>query len=202
MTIPAVLAAVALLVAGACSPSAADKGSGVPSATVATEPPRTTTTNPYTMPAVIDVAYVSRVLAGLDAAVGDVVRIILRTRTIPREAYDRLRSLYGTDRKLQFAIDAFQEDMGRNFFGYKVDPGNRVTTVTQLLSVREACVFARISRDYSTVSPDPLTADIQWVALRPLDASRDPNKYNVTSWAYIYEGFPPSRTQPPDPCSA
>ena len=56
----------------------ADKGSAGANPTLATDPPRTnptlatvpaptTTTNPYAVPAVIDAAYVNRVLAGLDA---------------------------------------------------------------------------------------------------------------------------------------
>jgi hypothetical protein len=203
MALPAVLAALALTASAACSSGGGSKGSAGAGATVtvATEVPRTTTTNPYAVPAVIDVAYVNRVLAGLDAAVGDVVRIVVRTHTIPREAYDRLRSLYGTDDDLQLTIDSFQDDMRRNFSGYRLDPGNKVTTVVQLISIRTTCVFARVTRDYSAVGTNPKTADIQWVALKPLDKLRDPNNYNSTLWAYIYEGFPPDHRQPPDPCS-
>ena len=79
--IPAVLAALALLASAACSGGGADKGSAGANPTLATDPPRTnptlatvpaptTTTNPYAVPAVIDAAYVNRVLAGLDAADG------------------------------------------------------------------------------------------------------------------------------------
>src|SRR5687768_15070166 len=62
--IPTVLAALALTASVACSGRAADRGSAGANPTVATEPPTTTTTNPYAVPAVIDAAYVDRVLVG------------------------------------------------------------------------------------------------------------------------------------------
>jgi hypothetical protein len=201
----AVQAALATLLlaasAAACSPSDADRGTAAPN-TVATEPPPTTTINPYAVPTVIDEAYVNRVLAGLDAVMGDVTRLVLQTKTIPREAYDRMRSLYGDDDRLQLAIDTFQSDLRRNLAGYRDDPGNKVTTVTSLLTVLPTCVFARVVRDYSAVGVNPRANDIQWIAITPLDPARDPHNYNTTSWAYKYEGFPPDRTQPANPCAA
>ena len=88
--IQAVLAALALTAPVACS-SGSDKAG--PTATVATEPAPTTTTDPYAVPATIDVAYVNKVLAGLDAAVGDVTLLVVRTRTLTQEAYDRLKAI-------------------------------------------------------------------------------------------------------------
>lgn len=182
------------------SNSGADRG-GAAGNTVATDPPTTATTKPYAVPAVIDVAYVSRVIAGLDAAMGDVTRLVLSTKTIPPEAYDRLRAIYGDDNGLQLAIDTFQSDMRRGFVGYQPNPGNKVTTITQLVSASPACVFARVTRDYSAVGINARTADTQWIAIKPLDRTRDPNRSNPTSWAFAYEGYPPDRAQPPDPCA-
>ncbi len=195
----AVAAALALAAAAACSPSSAEKAG--PTATVATEVPTTATTNPYAVPPVIDAAYVNRVLAGLDAAVGDVTRMVLRTRTIPREAYDRLRSLYGTDDGLQLVIDTFQSDIRRNFSGYKPEPGNEITNVTRVFTAKPTCVFAQVVRDYTAVGVNARSADVQWIAIRPVEAARDPNHYNPIPWAFAYEGFPPDHTQPPDPCA-
>lgn len=111
--LPAALAALALLASAACSDGGgASKGSAGANPTLATEPPRTTTTNPYAVPAVIDVAYVNRVLLGLDAAVGDIVRLIIQTRNIPPEALDRLSAVYAEPNRLQRSIDGFQRDIG------------------------------------------------------------------------------------------
>ncbi len=194
------MVALALL-APACADNDADRGSAGANPTLATDPPTTTTTNPYAVPAVIDAAYVNRVLAGLDAAMGDVTRLIVRTRTIPREAYDRMKAIYGDEDRLQLAIDLYQRDIRRNFSGFKPEPANAETKVTKLLAATTMCIFAQVARDYSPVSVATQAPDTQWISLRPLQAGRDPNRYNTTSWAVFYEGYPPDRTQPPNPCS-
>ena len=195
------LAGIILAASAACSGSSADKAS--PTATVATEPAPTTTTDPYAVPATIDVAYVNQVLAGLDRVMGDVTRLVVRTRTIPPEAYEALRAAYKDPDFLQIQIDNFQSDMRKGFASYKSEPGNQVTTVTQMLTADHKCIFARVQRSYAEItvqgSSDP---HILWVALQPSDPARDPNFYNRTHWAYIYDGFPPDRSQPADPCAA
>lgn len=196
------LALVALLLAAsaACRASSAEKVSG-PTATVATEPAPTTTTNPYAVPPVIDAAYVNRVLAGLDSVTGDVVRLVVQTRTIPPEAYDRLRAVYAEDKWLQLDIDSLQSDLRNGLVGYRPQPGNAVTTVTQLLTVSPTCVFSRVNRDYSPVGTNSSSSDTQWIALKPLNRDRDPSGYNKTGWALAYSGFTATRSQPPDPCA-
>jgi hypothetical protein len=198
------LATLLLTASPACQRSSgADRGTAAN--TVATEPPATATTattNPYAVPAVIDVAYVNRVLAGLDGITGDVVRLIVKTKTIPREAYDRLRAIYATDDWLQLQIDSFQDDMRNGLVNYKPDPGNALTAVTQMITIQPTCIFARVRRDYSAVGVNSTTSDTQWIALRPLSASRDPQRYNLTSWALAYEGYTQTRNQPSDPCAS
>jgi len=201
--VQAAVAALLLTALAACSSSSGADRDTATAQTVATEPPTTTTTNPYAVPAVIDAAYVNRVLAGLDALMGDVARLIIDSRTIPREAYDRMKALYASDSTfMQLAIDGYQQDIRRNFAGYKPTPGNVLTTVTQLVSTSRSCVFAKVNRDYTQVGTNSVATDIQWIALTPLDPSRDPLRYNPTPFALAYEGFPRSRTQPPDPCAS
>ncbi|MFP5318151.1 MAG: hypothetical protein ACLGI2_07620, partial [Acidimicrobiia bacterium] len=171
-------------------------------ATVGTAPATTTTTDPYAVPAVIDEAYVNRVLAGLDAAVGDVVRLIMTTKTFPREGFERLKAVYGSDAQLNRRLDSLARDIAQGMPSYRGDPGDSRTTVAELLTANGACIFARISRDYSAVSTVSRPPDErQWVALIPLDRSRDPSGYNRTGWAYVYEGFEEGRLPPRrDPC--
>lgn len=195
------LAALALTAPVACSNSSSEKAG--PTATVATEPAPTTTTDPYAVPTVIDVPYVNRVLAGLDAAMGDVTRLVVRTQTIPPEALNRLRAAYKDPDYLQIQIDNFQSDMRKGFSSYKAEPGNQVTTVAQLINAGPTCIFARVQRSYAAVSASGSSdAHVLWVALQRLDPIRDPDRYNPTQWAYIYDGFPPDRSQPTDPCTA
>lgn len=200
--IPAVLATLALTVSVACSNRGADRGSADANPTLATDPPTTTTTNPYAIPAVIDVAYVNKVLAGLDAVIGEVVMIVYRTRTIPAEARDRLTAVYGTQSILQFAIDGLQVDMSSGFKNYRTEGGRRLSTVNQLITARSDCIFAEVRRDFSTLTTDTsAVVNPQWIALIPLDATRDPKRYNLTSWALAYDGFTRDRAAPPNPCA-
>lgn len=200
LTIPTAVAAL-FLSAAACSSSSADKAG--PAATVGTEPVTTTTTSPYAVPAVIDAAYVNRVLAGLDAVVGDAVRIVVAARNLPPEALDRLRAVYAEDELLQLDIDGFQRDLRNGLSDYRPNPGNQVTIVAELINATPACIFSRVRRDYSLVGTNPLPGiGDAWVGLKPIDVSRDPNRYNPTPWAFVYDGFPKDRSRPPDPCAS
>lgn len=191
-------ALVVLVAATACS----SKEAAIPSATVPTAPAQTTTTDPYAVPAVIDTAYVNRVLAGLDAVAGDVARQVVQARTISPDAIGRLRSLYATDKRLQLEIDILQDDARTGFSGYRPNPGNQRTQVTKLINEAPHCVFAEVARDYSAVTINPVAPQRQWVALVPIDRSRDPSGYNPTPWMYAYNGFSPSGTEPTNPCAA
>jgi hypothetical protein len=150
---------------------------------------------------VIDAAYVNRVLAGLDAIDGDVTRLVAKTKTIPHEAYDRLRAIYADDKILQVAIDLFQGYLRANLLPPSAEPGNQATTISQLITTKSTCVFSRVHRDYSAVGPGAAApTDRIFVAVKRLDNSRDASGYNRTGWAIAYEGFPPDGSQPPDPC--
>ncbi len=194
------LATLLLAASAACS-SGSDANRARAGNSVPSEPATTTTTNPYAVPAVIDAAYVNRVLAGLDAVLGDVTRLLMRTRTFPQEAYDRLKAIYGDNRWLQLKLDAFQTDLQRGFSDYKPTPGNKVTNVTKLVDRSPRCIFAEVHRNYSAVTDSTIGANPQWVALKPLDPSRDPSRYNPTSWAFVYDGAQPDRSQPSNPCA-
>lgn len=196
----AVAVCLAVLAAAACT-----KGNTVetPGATVGTAAPTTTTTDPYAIPNPIDVAYVNRILAGLDAANGDVTRMVVATKTIPREAYDRLKALYGTEKILNFVLDSLSQDVAFHLNEFKPTPGNVVSTVTDLISAKPTCIFAKVARDYSAVASSPPPVDTQWIAVVPLDPARDPSRVNPTRWMLVYEGFERGFVAPSrDPCVA
>lgn len=197
------LAALLLAASAACNSSGGERDTTAAN-TVRTEPAPTTTTNPYAVPAVIDEAYVNRVLAGLDAAVGDIVRLVIRTRTIPPEALARMKAVYAEPNRLQRSIDGFQRDIREQFQGYKMPAGNKTSQVLELISATRDCIFARIHRDYSAVSTNPVAArNPQWVGLQRLDPNRDPDGYNQTTWAFIYDGFPADPSSvPSNPCAS
>ncbi len=189
-----------LTLAGACSEGGAQVG--VPSATVGTEAPTTTTTNPYAVPAVIDAAYVNRVLEGLDKAYGDIVRLVVSSGGLLLQASNQLRAIYAANDWLQLEFDRFQEEARTRFRHYKSPPGDLKTVVEQLIVGSQNCIFARVRRDYSAMSEALSTPGVEWVGLVPLDPSRDPNGFNATRWAYAYNGFPPPDSPAPSsPCT-
>ncbi|MEA2716021.1 MAG: hypothetical protein QOI99_338 [Actinomycetota bacterium] len=187
--------AVATLVMGACG------GDKEPLGPTATVPQATTTTNPYAIPPVIDEAYVNRVLAGLDHAVGDVVRLVVSSKTIPPEAIERLKAIYVDDEQFQFELQLFQADLRGGFKAVKPSPGNRATTVLEIMSTRPDCIFARVDMDTSavTLAPNPAFRT-RWIAIVPrLAGISAPG--NETGWGVVYEGFPPDQSTPSNPCA-
>ncbi len=182
----AATAGVGLLLLAACSPG--DEPNAQPrGATVPTAAPTTTTTNPYAVPPVIDAAYVNRVLAGLDAVFGDVLRTVIASRTIDSAAFERLKGLYADTAQFNIALAIIQDEGRRDFASYLPNPGENRTTVAELITVASSCVFMRVDRDSSAVAKqeNPRFRN-QWIALKRLDS---PSLHNPTGWAYLYEGF-------------
>ena len=94
-------------------------GSGAtdgPTASVPTTPP-----DPYAVPAVIDEAYVNRVLAALDQANGDVDGLVVScTNALPPEAIDRLKAIICRRASYNFRLDMLpSETCWRTSQGYK-----------------------------------------------------------------------------------
>ena len=172
-----------------------------PLAPIGTLPFGTTTTNPYAIPAVIDEAYVNRVLAGLDQAMGDMLRLVLSTKSISAEAVDRVTAVY-IGRHRQNQLDLLAADYADGFPNYRQPPLNHTTIVSTLLVGTPACIFAEVSRDYSGVSLDPYTENSDlWVVLVPADKYVERSAYNTTNWVYLYDGFEPDGTAPESPCA-
>ena len=82
---------------------------------------------------------------------GDLQRILVRDGRITTELTDRLQAIY-TGPELLNQIDAFRADVANGLTGYKATPGNRVTSVSRLITVSPICMFAEVTRDYSPVT--------------------------------------------------
>lgn len=189
---------VASVVAAACG-----GGDDEPLGPTATVPQGTTTTDPYAVPAVIDEAYVNRVLAGLDQVYGDALRLVVASRTLPGDALARVESVYAGDvlKAVRASINATASGDQATF---AQPPGNRITTVVQLLEANPACIFAEISRDYRNVTNDEYDAEpvSQWVVLRPGATYGIATGYNATGWVYTFDGVDEDGTGPEVPCPA
>lgn len=180
--VPAVILALAGLTA--CS----DRSStGAPATTVAS-------------PESDQVATVNRILAGLDGVMGDLQRILVRERRITPEVTERLRAIY-TGPELLNQIDAFRADVANGLTGYKNPPGNRVTTVSRLITASPICVFAEVNRDYAPVTEGlaPRPASLYVILVDKAEAD-DPRQLNPTPWAMLYDGVQADGSQPEDVC--
>ncbi len=186
---------VATLSLAACSDKKEALG---PSATL---PQPTTTIDPYAIPPVIDEAYVNRVLAGLDQAVGDVTRLVVREKAIPPMASQLLSAIYVDEEQLELEIQLFQSALSAGLVNVHIPPGNRITTVAELLTVRSDCIFAKVEVDRSavTIAPNPAFRT-RWIAIVPIHES-NPTDLNRTGWGFIYDGFQRDLSAPSDPCA-
>lgn len=146
------------------------------------------------------VATVDRILGGLDGVMGDLQRILVRERRITPEVTDRLQAIY-TGPELLNQIDAFQADVANGLTGYKDPPGNRVTTISRLITASPICVFAEVTRDYAplTEGPAPRPASLFVVLVDKAEAD-DPRQLNPTPWTMLYDGVQADGTQPEDVC--
>lgn len=194
------LSAVAITLVS-CALAACSGGSDERTAATLGTAITTTTTDPYAVPAVIDEAYVNRVLAGLDAAVGDVVRLVVREKALTPEAMNRLKAIHPDGDVLDLELQSFRNEIESGLADYKNAPGNAKTTVKQMISASSDCIFVRVDRDYSAVGSHPLSKRPEWVGLRPVDVSRIVDGFNPTPWAIVAEGFRPDGTQLENPCA-
>lgn len=147
-----------------------------------------------------EAATVNRILLGLDGVMGDAQRVLVRERRITSEVTDRLRAIYAGPELLNH-IDAFRKDVADGLTAYKDPPGNRVTTVSRLITVSPICVFAEVTRDYApvTAGPAPRPSSLFVVLVTKTEAD-DPGQLNPTPWTMLYDGVQNDGSQPEDIC--
>lgn len=147
-----------------------------------------------------ETAAVDRILAGLDGVMGDLQRILVRERRITPEVTERLRAIY-VGPELLNQIDAFRADVANGLVGVKNPPGNRVTTVSRLITVSPICIFVEVTRDYAPVTEGaaPRPASL-YVILVTKSEGDDPRQLNPTPWAMLYDGVQVDGSQPEDVC--
>ena len=131
---------------------------------------------------------------------GDLQRILVRERRITGDVTDRLQAIY-TGPELLNQIDAFRADVANGLVGLKNPPGNRVTTVSRLITLSTICIFAEVTRDYAPVTEGaaPRPASL-FVVLVTKDEADDPRQLNPTPWAMLYDGVQVDGSQPEDIC--
>ncbi|HET7486397.1 MAG TPA: hypothetical protein VFJ85_00610 [Acidimicrobiales bacterium] len=204
-SLAAVIVAVALVVAGAgCN---RDRGATA-DPTVPTAPPSSSSTSSTTaepdiatIPAVIDAAYLNRVLAAFDDLDFEAVRLIQKQKRVSSEASDIFHAFYG-DTWFSTKIDSWisQVNGDPELKGLKQPVGPRHTSVERLIHVSPSCSWIAVKRDYSEANTVPIPPRTEYLALVPLDPKNDPNHRNKTAWMIATDGFRKDGSEPSNPC--
>jgi hypothetical protein len=186
---------VAALMVGACNGGADGRSDDTLPPTSET----TVTTAPdYTVPAVIDVAYVDKVMAALDHVYGDAIRTLARERKITQDFLDRLAAIYG-NRFFRLAQDSWSRELVDGLSGLRPVPGDPRTTIATLTTATRDCIVAPVVRDFSQVRTAPAPTPQRFVGLIP-DVEKTP--LNPTGWVLAYDGWTTSGEAPGEPCHA
>ncbi|MGI8685055.1 MAG: hypothetical protein ACR2MO_08225 [Acidimicrobiales bacterium] len=189
------VAAVAVL-AGACTRTPPDD----PITTVPTAPgettaaPVTATTtppaDPFAAPAVVDEAYVNRVLAALDKVDGDALRSVVATRTVDRSAIERTRAIYN-DPEFDVELASLHRVLTPDrLAAFRSPPGDRRTEVRRISSSRPGCLVVEVTLDFSAVALSPPAFspnERQVIVLVPTQAGANPKGLNPTPWSIRYD---------------
>lgn len=189
---------VAALLLGACNGG----GEGTDD-TLPPRPSSTDTTAPdYSVPAVIDVAYVEKVMAALDRVYGDAIRTLARERKITQDFLERLVAIY-SPAEFEIAQRAWVQDIAAGLPGLKTQPGDPTTTVERSIQLDQSCVVVAVSRSFVATRTTSTTSTTQrFIALAPKQSDRDQRLLNPTPWMMAFDGFvsSPSGAEPESPC--
>lgn len=142
----------------------------------ATVPASTTTTDPYAVPATIDIPYLNRVFAALEKINGDATRLIVAHRAITPDAAKLLSAIY-TDDEFKAQAEDWNNLIDGGLHTFRPQPGDRKTTVTEVLVQRPDCVSVRVERDYTAVvvKPEPVVSRVSL-------SRHAPSGINPTPW--------------------
>jgi len=170
-----------------------------PTTTTAVETTTTTAApDPFTVPsdpADIDEAYVEAVLTELERINGDALRLAVSEGLSP-QITELIRSIYEPTRaatEFDLLVDA---SIG-GFPGVRVDPGDAVPSVDEILSASASCIGVDTHFDFTAVSGasnDPLPLRIE---LRQ-QAAGVPT--NPTSWVYTVKSVNDGVEEVASPC--
>lgn len=165
-------------------------------------PPATSSTSvDYSVPDVIDVAYVEKVVTALDHVYGDAIRILAKERQITKEFLEYLAAIY-TPKQFEFTQGIWVRDVASGLSGLRPDPGDPKTHVQELIQADRECIVVRVDRDFSSTNEQPDQATPQeYVAVVPAPNERP---LNPTPWVLSFDGFvaTPEGAAPEQPCGS
>ena len=166
--------------------------------------PATTTTSVVPVdqvPAVIDVAYVQRVIDALDHVMGDAVRALVAAKAPDRAFYERLRAVY-LDPEFERVQAGFGRSAANDLSGFSDTPGDPVTRIGRVIKTTGDCVFAEVIGTSEPLLKVPPTEerDTAISAFGHRKPERDPARRNPTAWMIGFDGTTASGKEPRNPC--
>jgi len=181
------------LVGSACS---GGSGHASPTTSTALGP------NPDVVPLVITADYVNAVFKVLNHLDGDVTRSLVADGKVTPQDGAILRAIYN-DPLYQEEVKITQETLTSGTSNARHPPGDRLTTVVQVLDSSPRCIFAATHSDYSQVVLHVAHSDVsEYWTLRPKQSGDDPTGLNPTPWAFGFNASYLTPTSIPDQCSA
>jgi hypothetical protein len=178
--------------------SACSGGSGHASPTTST----TVAPNPDIVPQVITADYVNAVFKVLNHLDGDVTRSLVADKSITPQDYAILRAIYN-DPLYNEEVKIAQQSLQQDTSNVRKPPGDRLTTVVELIDTSPTCLFVETRSTYDDVliHPTPPAASEYW-ALKPKQPNADSNQLDPTPWALAFNVTYMTPQSIPDQCSA
>jgi hypothetical protein len=154
------------------------------------------------IPAVIEAAYLNRVLEALDEVDGKATRIIVEHKELMPEAAELLHAIYD-DLEFNDQVDVWLTDLTQDpeLKSIKPNPGNRKTTVERIIAASPSCVWMAVKRDHAETATRPGLPRTIYLGLRPLDKANDRKGLNPTAWMIVEDGFNEDGSEPGNPCA-
>lgn len=154
--------------------------------TTTTIPATTTTTDPFAVPAVIDVAYAQRVLENIYRLDGEAVRYAYAKKVLDAELDARLVAIFGGP-ALEEARRILKENAAERFVRFADPPGYPKVSVIEIVQATPLCMVVRANLDFGSYykrvqAPDPQVV----VELRTADVE----PFNPTGWGVLVAGRP------------
>ncbi|MDQ3756591.1 MAG: hypothetical protein M3394_01920 [Actinomycetota bacterium] len=166
-------------------------------------PASSSTTVDYSVPAVIDVAYVEKVMEALDHVYGDAIRILAREREITPEFLEHLAAIY-TEQEFRIAERAWVQDVAGGLPNLRHAPGDPATTVKEALRLDSHCVLIAVDRHFRQSRSNETDTPQKYLGLVPKVPNRDRQNLNPTPWMISFDGFvsEPPGAVPESPCGS
>jgi hypothetical protein len=182
-----------VLLAGCKDTGASSPPETIPDPTTTLEPPSlpsttatTTLADPFAVPAVIDLAYVQRVLEAIYHLDGELTRHIYAKKLPDAEFEARLRAIFAGE-ELAGSKRILQENAAEGFARFANPPGDPVVRATEIIQATPTCMVVRAELDFRPQYKNPGSKDPPAVIeLRRFEVL----PFNPTGWGVLFAGEP------------